>query len=81
MAIKKKVLTMVKNKYVLYRTYFETTTIRQVLGILKRESLDFKIIDKSNPMNFRIPSSTFIEVDVMVIEEEFEKVDALLKEF
>ena len=81
MAIKKKVLTMVKNKYVLYRTYFETTTIRQVIGILKRESLDFKIVDKSNPMNFRIPSSTFIEVDIMVIEEEFEKVDALLKEF
>lgn len=72
---------MVKNKYIFYRTYFEITTIRQVLGILKRESLDFKIIDKSNPMNFKIPSSTFIEVDVMVIEEEFEKADALLKEF
>lgn len=72
---------MVKNKYIFYRTYFEITTIRQVLGILKRESLDFKIIDKSNPMNFKMPSSTFIEVDVMVIEEEFEKADALLKEF
>ena len=72
---------MVKNKYVLYRTYFETITISQVLGILKRESIDLEIVDKSNPMNFRIPSSTFIKFDIMVIEEEFEKVDELLKEY
>jgi len=71
---------MVKSKYIYYSTYYEASIIRQALDILKREGVDFKIIDKSNPTNFRVPTSTFIEVDIMVIESEFEKVVELLKE-
>ncbi len=49
--------------------------------LLNKENIDFKTVDKSNQTNYRVPMSTYTEVEILVQKDDFEKVEQLLKDF
>jgi hypothetical protein len=72
---------MAESDYIFFGTYFDSDQVRTLVNIFKQEGIDFKIENKSGPINYRVPTSTYIEVDVMVVEADYEKAGDLLKEF
>ncbi len=70
---------MKKEDYKFYQTFFDAELLRSIVVHLKSEGIMYKIIDKSNQTNFKVPMSTFIEIDLYLKDKDFEKVDEILK--
>ena len=72
---------MNKKEYKYYQTFFDIGQIRKIALILDHEKIDYKIIDKSNQRNFRVPQSTYIEIDLFINEIDINRIDKILKNF
>ncbi len=68
-----------KDEYILLNTYFDKVEIEKKIYVLKENGISFKVVDKSNQPNYRVPSSTYIEVDILVRPEDFEIAFNLIK--
>jgi len=69
-----------KEKYILLNTYYDKLEIERRIQVLKNNKISFKINDKSNLSNYRIPQSTYIEVDIFIKVSDYENAFNLLKE-
>jgi hypothetical protein len=69
------------NKYILYCTFYDLAEFRKSILLLQREGIEFQIVNKSNPMNYRVPSSTYIEIELFIKTYCFYKADKILKTF
>ena len=70
---------MSSNKeYILSKTYYNKLEIERVLVILSDNEIEYKINDKSNFSNFRVPQSTYIEVDLLIKVSDYKKAYYLL---
>lgn len=70
---------MDKSDMVLLNTYYDRDFVRKVIALLEREGIEYIIRDRSNPLNFRVPFSTYTEVDVLIDPDHLERVSDLLK--
>jgi hypothetical protein len=62
----------------LLNTYYDRDFVRKVIALLEREGIEYIIKDRSNPLNFRVPFSTYTEVDVLIDPDHFERISDLL---
>ena len=69
---------MNEDNYVHYKTFFDIEQYRKTILLLKEEKIDVQIVDKSNQTSYRAPLSTYIEIDLLVSEIDFEKTNDLL---
>jgi len=69
---------MDKSDLVLLNTYYDRDFVRKVIALLEMEDIEYKIRDRSNPLNFRVPFSTYTQVDVLIDPDHFERISDLL---
>ena len=67
-----------KKEYLYYQTFFDIEQYRKAIILLKHEDIDFKVVDKSNQANFRVPMSTYIEIDLLVNKKDIDRIDKIL---
>ena len=72
---------MSKKEYIHLITYYDIGPVRKIVLLLDKEKIDFKAVNKSNQTNYRVPMSTYTEIDVMVNKNDFEKAEQVLKDF
>lgn len=58
--------------YILFRKYYDKNEFYEAVDKLKVNNINFKYKDKSNLPNYRIPSSTYIEIDLYISENDYE---------
>ena len=68
-------------EYIHLITYYDIGPVRKLVLLLEKEKIDFKAVNKSNQTNYRVPMSTYTEIDVMVNKDDFEKAEQILKDF
>lgn len=66
------------DEYVHYCTYYDMEEYRRSVLLLTNSDIRYKVIDKSNTMNYRVPSSTWVEIGLFIHRSCFEKADKLL---
>jgi len=71
---------MDNQKYEYYQTFYDVIQFRKIVLLLKQKNIDFKIIDKSNQTNFRVPQSTYVEIELHINIKDFERTDKILAE-
>ncbi|MCD6233965.1 MAG: hypothetical protein J7K63_02850 [Candidatus Marinimicrobia bacterium] len=69
---------MKEDDYIYINTFYDFAFFRKLIVLLKQNDIDFKIVDKSGPTNFRVPSSTFSEIELWVFHKDLEKMLAIL---
>jgi hypothetical protein len=72
---------MSEEEYIHLITYYDIGPVRKIVLLLDKEKIDFKAVNKSNQTNYRVPMSTYTEIDVMVNKDDFEKAEQILKDF
>ena len=72
---------MGEEDYLFFKTFYDINIFRQAAAFLKREGIDFKIVDKSSQINYRVPLSTFTEIELHVKKDNFEKTESILQTF
>ena len=65
-------------KYVFHNSCYDKELLLRQVIILKDNSIDFKTIEKSSKAQFRAPLSGYFEVEIHIIESDFEKASELL---
>jgi len=65
--------------YIYYCTFYEMEEYRISIHLLSQNGIDFKVLNKSNPINYRIPSSTYSEIGLYIHLSCYEEADKLLK--
>ena len=65
--------------YILFNTYFDKAEIERVVYLFEKKGISYTLSDRSNPTNYRVPSSTYIEVDILVRAKDFEIASDLTK--
>lgn len=68
-------------EYIHLITYYDIGPVRKLVLLLEKEKIDFKAVNKSNQTNYRVPMSTYTEIDVMVNKNDFEKAEQVLKDY
>jgi len=61
-----------------YQTFYDKELLTHLIIELEKAGLKFKLDNKSGPTNFRAPISTYIEVDLLLMPEDFKKVDDII---
>jgi hypothetical protein len=59
---------------------YDINEIRNLLLVFDKNEIKYKTKDKSNMTNFRMPQSTYIEVEIYISENDFDRADALANE-
>ena len=72
---------MSTENYILYKTLYDPIQYKEVVALLKQEGIKFKADDKSGQLNYRMPSSTYSEIDLSILEQDYERADNLLSKF
>lgn len=69
-----------KRTYIFYSACYDKELFRRQVIILNENSIDFKIINNSNPTSSRAPLSSFFEAEIHVAEIDYEKAERLLRQ-
>lgn len=69
-----------KRTYIFYSACYDKELFRRQVIILNENSIDFKIINKSNPTSSRAPLSSFFEAEIHVAGIDYEKAERLLRQ-
>jgi len=72
---------MDNEKFIFYQKYYDVNLCQKIISLLSKNKIRFKIEDKSGPTNFRVPSSTFSEIDLFIEENNFAPADKIIKNF
>ena len=67
-------------KYHILNTYYEKEEVLRIIHELNNNDISYRIIDKSKLTNFRVPSSTYVEIDLLIRASDYEKAFNLLIE-
>lgn len=65
--------------YIFHSACYDKELFRRQTLLLNGNSIDYKVVSKSNPTSARAPLSSFFEVEIYFSENDFEKADSLLK--
>jgi len=71
------VLSMEK-KYIFYNSCFDKEVLRRQTIILKDNRVDYKLVNKNTKTQFRAPLSGYFEIEIHVLDKDFDRVDRLL---
>jgi hypothetical protein len=70
---------MEEKKFIFFRTFYDKELLRITVLILKKENIPYKVVDKSIAGTSRAPHSGYLEADIMVPEEDFDRVTEVFK--
>jgi len=65
------------NSFVFYCTFYDLEAYRKAIAMLAQNGIDFQVSDNSNPMNYRIPSSTYTEIGLYISFSCYDQADIL----
>jgi len=65
-------------KYVFHSSCYDKELLLKRIILLNDNTIDFKTIEKSGKTQFRAPLSGYFEVEIHIIEDDFEKASELL---
>jgi hypothetical protein len=65
-------------KYVFHSSCYDKELLLKRIILLNDNTIDFKTIEKSVKAQFRAPLSGYFEVEIHIIEDDFEKGSELL---
>ncbi len=65
-------------KYVFHSSCYDKELLLKKVILLNDNSIDFKTIEKSSKTQFRAPLSGYLEVEIHIVEDDFEKANELL---
>lgn len=68
-------------EYIFYKTFYDKNEFKEVINKLNASNIKYKYKDKSNLPNYRIPLSTFNEIDLFIHKDDFDKVKDILDEW
>lgn len=71
---------MEEKKYIFFSTFFDKEVLRRTVILLNEKNIDFRLNNKSNSLSGRAPLSTYIEEDLFICENDFDRAAALLGE-
>jgi hypothetical protein len=71
---------MEDKKYIFFSTFFDKEVLRRTVILLNEKNIDFRLNNKSNSPSGRAPLSTYIEEDLFIGENDFDRAAALLGE-
>ncbi len=66
------------NKYIFHSSCFDKELFRKQIIILNENTIKYKIIEISGKSQFRALLSGYFEVEIHILEKDFEKVNELL---
>ncbi len=71
---------MKNDNFVLYGIFYDKYRFKQAQDILEKAGIEFRASNRAPSVNFRVPGSSYTEIELHVAEEDLEKVEKLLED-
>lgn len=68
------------SNYLYYSTYYDKELLRMKTIVLNDNSIDYKLLPKSDHVHARAPLSGYFEMEIHISEKDFEKAEKLLSD-
>jgi hypothetical protein len=71
---------MESKQFIFLSTFYDKEEMRQLIILLTEAKLIYKLIDKTNSGNFKSPLSIYFEMDLLVLNEDFDRANRIYQE-